>query len=117
MRTEDQLKEVCKDAGVEYVGIQEVSKPGEQLVLFNDPITGTTLTVKTKEFTNPRVQAKIAVHRKKYGKNITLLSDIFDAIRFLANRNNIIPREVIMQSAHAALLPIKLFLEEAKKGK
>ena len=62
---------IC-EAGGQFVGVQRgVPRPGSpDLVLFNDPMTGTTLAlaVNNKHITVQRVQAKIEHSRHRFAE-------------------------------------------------
>jgi hypothetical protein len=107
--SEEHLKQVCDTAGVLYVGLQD--GPHGQIVLFNDAITGSTLAVDKKDCCNAKIQARVTVHRKKYGDAVTYLSDTFDAIKFIT-RKKIIPRGVLMSAAKAATDIVMKHLKE-----
>lgn len=109
--TEDKIKKVCDDAGVHYEGIQE--GPNGQMVLFTDMLTGSTLAVDKKKFSNPAVQAKVTVHRKKYPEELQMQSDILDAIKFIT-RKKTLPVGILMKASIAAVVPIKEYLQELK---
>jgi len=110
--TEDKIKKICVDAGVKYEGIQEGANG--QLVLFTDMLTGSTLAVDKKNFSNPAVQAKVTVHRKKYPEELQMQSDIMDAIRFIT-RTKTLPPGVLMNASIAATLVITNYLKELKE--
>lgn len=110
--TDDKIKEICSDAGVRYEGIQEM--PDGQMVLFTDMLTGSTLAVDKKKFSNPAVQAKLTVHRKKFPEELQMQSDIMDAIRFIT-RKKTLPTGVLMKASIAATVPIKEYLQELKE--
>ena len=60
----------CKDAGVQYVGIQ-YSPFSEDLVLFNDPITQTSIAVKWNIMTVQKIRLALETRRKEFGvKNV-----------------------------------------------
>ena len=110
--SEDQLKKVCDQAGVQYCGIQ--SGRDVQYILFTDMITGSTLALEKKEFSNAKIQARVAFHRQKFGDDVHFLSDIFDATKFIT-RKKVLPRGVILKAAHAAVDVIMQYLKEQKE--
>jgi hypothetical protein len=111
--TEEKIKKVCEEAGVEYVGIQGIGEDG-QFVLFKDMLTGSTLAVDKKKFTNPAIQAKVTVHRRQYPEELQMQSDIMDAIKFIT-RAKTLPTGVLMNASIAATLAITNYLKELKE--
>lgn len=65
MISEDVLREIVKKGGGIYKGIQE-AVDHRDLVLFNDPETGTTLAVKMRDIGVDAVRTKILFSRSKW---------------------------------------------------
>lgn len=109
MKTLEQYQEVCTDAGVQFI------EADGQFVFFQDVITKERLFVEKSKFDNPRVQAVVAVARRKYPKDIEMLSDFTDAIRFLTNKYHVVPSRTIADAATAAALVITQFINQQKE--
>ena len=77
-------------------------------------ITGSTLAVEKKGFSNAKIQARVAFHRKKFGDDVIFLSDIFDAIKFIT-RKLVIPRGILLDASRAAVAVIMQHLKEQKE--
>jgi hypothetical protein len=69
----EHYQKVCTDAGVQFI------EADGQFVFFQDVITKEKLKVEVKKFNNQRAQAEVALRRKKYPKDIEMLSDFTDA--------------------------------------
>lgn len=65
-------KQILKKAGLSWVGVQKT--PSGDLILFNDPITETTLAIKIESFNEDAVEAKIKSSRTDFLKS-TLKED------------------------------------------
>lgn len=61
------LRAVMSGGGT-YVGVQECEGLPYNLVLFNSPVTGSTLALKTPGINARRVKAHIKEHNLKWGK-------------------------------------------------
>lgn len=105
----EKYEKICTDAGVLFI------EANGQLVFFQDVITKETLSVEKEKFNNPRVQAVVAVARKKYPKDLEMLSDFTDAIRFLTNKYHVVPSRTIADAATAAALVITQFINQQKE--
>ena len=59
---------ICKRAGVEFVGYQPIKQRADKksipLVLFNDPKTKTTLSVRADKLSEENIQEKLKESRK-----------------------------------------------------
>lgn len=105
------IHHVCAQAGVEYVGEQDVPG-GEQLVLFTDLLTRSTLALERKNFTSPKVQAKITKHRRQFPKDIEMTAYFIDALDFIVRKYHAVPKAVIVNAAHSAGIVIQQFIAE-----
>lgn len=117
MKTEtEEYQTVCEQAGVIYGDIQNIPgiSDGEQLVLFTDPITKSTLALEKKNFTNEKVQAKITVHRRRYPKDIEMTAYMIDAIDFIVKKYHVVPKSVITEAANNAAITIQRHINEGK---
>jgi hypothetical protein len=70
---QESAKEIVTAGGGEYKGIQRGTLQTPDLILFNDPVTGTTLALAAdrRQITVARIQAKIARSRARiaqYGR-------------------------------------------------
>lgn len=75
-KTENKLRLLIKRAGGRYVGIQQALDRKDDLVLFDDPETKTTLAVKLNDIAIDIVKEKIIKSRavfKKYSDKSVLL--------------------------------------------
>jgi hypothetical protein len=109
--------DVCEQAGVRYDGIQSVKgDDGEQLVLFTDLLTKSTLALQKKNFTSQKLQAKIAKHRKSYPKDLEMAAYFIDALEFIVRKYHVVPKNVITEAAHNAAITIQKFINEGKNN-
>ncbi|MDP1675690.1 MAG: hypothetical protein Q8L88_02400 [Bacteroidota bacterium] len=104
----EHYQKVCTDAGVQFI------EADGQFVFFQDVITKEKLSVEKTKFNNPRVQAIVTTARRKYPKDIEMLSDFTDAIRFLTNKYYMVPPRTIGDAALAATLVVQQFINEQK---
>lgn len=66
---EEYVKEQVKDAGGQYVGVQDCEGMKYDLVLFNSPKTGSTLTVKTTvDDIRAAVADRLETHEEEWRK-------------------------------------------------
>jgi hypothetical protein len=65
MKSIETIKHLCALAGAEYVGIQEFPEC-EDFVLFNHPITQSSLSLKISELTLENIITEMREHEKKY---------------------------------------------------
>lgn len=63
------LQEMVKQAGGVYVGVQETPKDQVDLLLFNDPETGSTISVKLNIATVNLIKAKMLCRRMQFIKD------------------------------------------------
>jgi hypothetical protein len=109
--------DVCEQAGVRYDGIQKTAgDDGEQLVLFTDMLTGSTLALEKKNFSSPKLQAKITKHRKSYPKDLQMAAYFIDALDFIVKKYHLVPKTVITEAAHNAAITIQKFINEGKNN-
>lgn len=114
---EEKIKSVCDQAGVRYDGIQKgAGDEGEQLVLFTDLLTRSTLALAKKDFTSPKLQAKITKHRREYPKDIEMTAYMIDALDFIVKKYHMVPKNVITAAANNAAITITKFIEEEKSN-
>ena len=59
----DNLRQVFKSVGAEYVGIQKGTENIHDLVLFNDILTGSTLALSINDITLAKIIVKMADSR------------------------------------------------------
>lgn len=107
----EKIQEVCTDAGVQFI------ESDGQFVFFRDNVTKEQAKVKIEEFTNARVQSKVRVIRKKYSKDVDMLSDFRDAINFLTKKYFLVPSRAIDEAAQAATITIQQYVNEGNNGK
>jgi hypothetical protein len=104
----EHYQKVCTDAGVQFI------EADGQFVFFQDVITKEKLSVEKAKFNNPSVQAIVTTARRKYPKDIEMLSDFTDAIRFLTNKYYVVPPRTIGDAALAATLVVQQFILTAE---
>ena len=75
MLDENVAKSMVTQAGGSYVGIQRV-EGGVDLILFNDPITETTVSVKTNIASVPLIRAKMLRSRINFTQTKTIKQHI-----------------------------------------
>ncbi len=114
--TNEKIIEICDQAGVRYDGTQNGTTEGEQIVLFTDMLTHSTLALAKKDFTSPKVQAKITKHRREYPKDIEMTAYIIDALDFIVKKYHVIPKNIITEAANNASITIQKFVTEGKKN-
>lgn len=113
MTKEENIQQVCEQAGVRYDGIQKTNgDDGEQLVLFTDLLTLSTLALPKKDFTSPKVQAKITKHRREYPTDVEMTAYIIDALDFIVKKYHVVPKQVITAAAHNAAITIQQHLND-----
>lgn len=102
----EKIQEVCTDAGVQYVDHDG------QYVFFQDVITKERLSIKKENFSNPKIQAVVTVHRRRYPKHVEMHSDFADAIDFLTKKYYNVPPRATADAALAATLVIQNYLNQ-----
>jgi hypothetical protein len=105
----EKYQQICTEAGVAFI------EADGQYVFFQDTITKERLSVEKSKINNPRVQAIVAVARRKYPKDLEMVSDFTDAIRFLTNKYHVVPPRTISDAAVAAAVVITQFVNEQKE--
>ncbi len=69
----DRRTKICAEGGGEYVGVWYVGecgpkrKPGYVLVMFNSPLSGSTLALPAKKLTPEGVRQHITESNKRFG--------------------------------------------------
>lgn len=63
------FRNIVKDGGGKWVGIQEVEGADYDLVMFNAP-SGSTLALRSDEITTGKVIARIEKHQRKWARSV-----------------------------------------------
>jgi len=66
MLNEDVVKSMVEQAGGAYVGIQQTTTDNSDLILFNDPETESTISVKANIASVPLIRAKLLRSRMNF---------------------------------------------------
>jgi len=66
----NKLKNICNKCNCDFVGIMEVPKSNKKLVLFNDKVFHTTLTVYLHKFSYNEVMKKLTELKEKTGVDV-----------------------------------------------
>ena len=89
----EHLKRHVLAGGGEWVGVQESVPPAPNLVLFNSPTTGSTLSLPdTEEFTAARVHEKILWSDASFGKSAKIRISRVQLEATIADLNEVVER-------------------------
>jgi len=91
----DCIKEMVKQADASYKGIQKGFKSGDDLVLFNDPVTETTLALPIEGITPNSIRAKLWKRRREFEAHRKPLISSKDIVKEIGCIKNLI-KEILL---------------------